>query len=119
MGAVSIMVVAGEASGDLHGAGLCAAIRTLSPGARVFGMGGERMRTAGAELLADVSRRATVGGTEAVSGVPALYRTTDHSRCSGSYLSTSPSTVLRRPMRFGHACTRSPNRSPLHGAQNP
>jgi lipid-A-disaccharide synthase len=74
MGAVSIMVVAGEASGDLHGAGLCAAIRTLSPGARVFGMGGKRMRAAGVELLADVSRRATVGGTEAVSGIPALYR---------------------------------------------
>ena len=68
------MVVAGEASGDLHGAGLCAAIRTLSPGTRVFGMGGERMRAAGVELVADVSRRATVGGTEAVSGVPALYR---------------------------------------------
>jgi lipid-A-disaccharide synthase len=74
MGAASIMVVAGEASGDLHGAGLCAAIRTLSPGTRVFGMGGERMRAAGAELLADVSHRAAVGGTEAASGVPALYR---------------------------------------------
>ncbi len=68
------MVVAGEASGDLHGAGLCSAIRTLSPGTRVFGMGGERMRAAGVELLGDVSRRAAVGGTEAVSGVPALYR---------------------------------------------
>jgi lipid-A-disaccharide synthase len=74
MGAASIMVVAGEASGDLHGAGLCAAIRTLSPGTRVFGMGGERMRAAGAELLADVSHRAAVGGTEAASSVPALYR---------------------------------------------
>jgi lipid-A-disaccharide synthase len=68
------MVVAGEASGDGHGAALCAAIRRLSPATRVFGMGGARMRAAGVELLADVSRRATVGGTEAVSGVPALYR---------------------------------------------
>ena len=74
------MVVAGEASGDLHGAGLCAAIRTLSPGTRVFGMGGERMRAAGAELLADVSHRAAVGGTEAASGVPALYRVFRHLR---------------------------------------
>ena len=68
------MVVAGEASGDLHGAGLCAALRTLSPATRVFGMGGARMRAAGAELIADVSREATVGGTEAVSGVLGLYR---------------------------------------------
>jgi lipid-A-disaccharide synthase len=72
--APSIMVVAGEASGDLHGAGLCAALRTLAPGTRVFGMGGERMRAAGAEIVADVSRGAVVGGTEAVSSVPALYR---------------------------------------------
>lgn len=72
--ASSIMVVAGEASGDLHGAGLCAALRTLAPGARVFGMGGERMRAAGVEIVADVSRGAVVGGTEAVSSVPALYR---------------------------------------------
>jgi lipid-A-disaccharide synthase len=71
--ASSIMVVAGEASGDLHGAGLCAALRTLAPGTRVFGMGGERMRAAGAEIVADVSRCAVVGGTEAVSSVPALY----------------------------------------------
>lgn len=70
----SIMIVAGEASGDVHGAGLCAALRALAPGTRVFGMGGERMRAAGAELLADVSRRAVVGGTEAVSSVPGFYR---------------------------------------------
>jgi len=74
MGTTSVMVVAGEASGDGHGAALCAALRRLSPGTRVFGMGGARMRAAGAELLADVSRRATVGGTEAVTGMPALYR---------------------------------------------
>ena len=74
MGTTSVMVIAGEASGDGHGAALCAAIRRLSPGTRVFGMGGARMRAEGAELLADVSRRATVGGTEAVTGVPTLYR---------------------------------------------
>jgi len=70
----SIMIVAGEASGDLHGAGLCAALRALAPGTRIFGMGGARMRDAGAELLADVSRRAVVGGTEVVSSVPGFYR---------------------------------------------
>lgn len=72
--ASSIMVVAGEASGDLHGAGLCAALRALSPDTRLFGMGGERMRAAGVDLVADVSRRAAVGSTEAVSGIPGLYR---------------------------------------------
>ena len=60
----SIMIVAGEASGDAHGARLCAAICALAPDTRIFGMGGERMRAAGADLLADVSRRAGVGTTE-------------------------------------------------------
>jgi lipid-A-disaccharide synthase len=70
----SIMIVAGEASGDLHGGALCAALRRLAPGTRVFGMGGDCMRAAGADLLADVSRRAGVGSTEVVGSVPALYR---------------------------------------------
>ena len=74
MEARSVMIVAGEASGDLHGAALCAALGRLAPGTRVFGMGGERMRAAGAELLADVSRSAGVGSTEVVGSVPALYR---------------------------------------------
>jgi lipid-A-disaccharide synthase len=87
----SIMIVAGEASGDLHGAGLCAALRTLAPGTRVFGMGGERMRAAGAELLADVSRRAGVGGTEVVSSVPGLYRVFRRMR---AVLEREPPSVL-------------------------
>ena len=70
----SIMIVAGEASGDMHGARLCAAICALAPDTRIFGMGGERMRAAGADLLADVSRRAGVGSTELVSSLPELYR---------------------------------------------
>ena len=47
--AAPIMIVAGEASGDLHGATLCRALRTLAPGRRLVGMGGERMAAAGIE----------------------------------------------------------------------
>jgi lipid-A-disaccharide synthase len=70
----SVMIVAGEASGDAHGARLCAAICALAPDTRIFGMGGARMRAAGVDLLADVSRRAGVGSTEVVASIPALYR---------------------------------------------
>ena len=38
-----VMLSAGEASGDLHGGALAAALRRLAPEARLFGMGGERM----------------------------------------------------------------------------
>jgi len=70
--AAPIMLVAGEASGDLHGATLCRALRTLAPARPLLGMGGERMAGAGLERLADVTGKAAVGGTEALGPVPAL-----------------------------------------------
>ena len=68
------MLVAGEASGDLHGAGLCRALRSLDPCRRLFGMGGAGMAAAGMDLLVDVTANAVVGGSEAVGQVPRLYR---------------------------------------------
>jgi lipid-A-disaccharide synthase len=68
------MLVAGEASGDLHGAALCRALRERAPDARLFGMGGARMAAAGMDVLEDVTARASVGTTEAASGVLPLYR---------------------------------------------
>src|SRR2546427_7497526 len=67
-----VMLSAGEASGDLHGGALAAALRRLAPEARLFGMGGERMASAGVELLADARDMAVVGVTEAVRRVPHL-----------------------------------------------
>src|SRR2546430_16273896 len=65
-----VMLSAGEASGDLHGGALAAALRRLAPEARLFGMGGERMASAGVELLADARDMAGGGGTEAARRVP-------------------------------------------------
>jgi len=70
-----VMLSAGEASGDLHGGALAAALRKLAPEARLFGMGGERMAAAGVELLADAREMAVVGITEAVRQVPRARRT--------------------------------------------
>ena len=74
MSGPAIMLVAGEASGDVHGAALCRALRERAPGARLFGMGGARMAAAGMDVLEDVTARAIVGGTEAAAGVLPLYR---------------------------------------------
>ena len=71
----SIMLVAGEASGDLHGATVARQLRRLAPSVSLTGMGGPRMAEAGVGLLWDVTRLAVVGGSEAVRRVPALYRT--------------------------------------------
>jgi lipid-A-disaccharide synthase len=83
-----IMLVAGEASGDLHGATLARALRSLHPDCAVVGMGGRRMADAGVEILADLTSAAAVGGTEAVGRVPALFR---------AYRTLSAAIAERRP----------------------
>ena len=69
-----IMLSAGEASGDLHGATMCRALRALDPAVRLIGMGGPRMAAAGVEILVDPTAQAAVGTSEALGRVPALYR---------------------------------------------
>jgi lipid-A-disaccharide synthase len=69
-----IMLSAGEASGDLHGATMCRALLTLDPGVRLIGMGGPRMAAAGVEILVDPTAHAAVGTSEALGRVPGLYR---------------------------------------------
>ncbi|MGH7780185.1 MAG: hypothetical protein ACREQR_10195, partial [Candidatus Binataceae bacterium] len=46
-----IMIVAGEASGDLHGADLAREILALDPRCDLFGIAGEQMRAAGVRAL--------------------------------------------------------------------
>jgi lipid-A-disaccharide synthase len=58
------MIVAGEASGDLHGGNLVRAMRQIDPGLSFYGVGGERMQAAGVELFADAADMAVVGLTE-------------------------------------------------------
>lgn len=59
-----ILIVAGEASGDLHGAGLVRELKQLAPHAEIFGIGGDGMAAAGMELLFHVRDTAVVGFTE-------------------------------------------------------
>ena len=69
-----IFIVAGEASGDLHGADLARALCTLDPEVTLIGMGGEQMRQAGVTLIVDARELAVVGVTEALSRLTALLR---------------------------------------------
>jgi lipid-A-disaccharide synthase len=56
-----VLVVAGEASGDLHGANLVKAIRAVDPSITFWGVGGRHMGAAGVRLLWDVAKMAVVG----------------------------------------------------------
>ncbi len=62
--ATRILMVAGEASGDLHGGRLAEALQRLRPQLVLEGMGGAQMRRAGVDLLADAGATAVVGLTE-------------------------------------------------------
>ncbi len=59
-----IMISAGEASGDLHGGRLIAAIKQLDPEVKIFGIGGDAMQAAGMSLYYHVNQLAYIGFIE-------------------------------------------------------
>ncbi|MFP4472465.1 MAG: lipid-A-disaccharide synthase [Candidatus Omnitrophota bacterium] len=56
-----IMLIAGEVSGDTHGAELVRAIRKRDPAASFSGLGGSFMQDQGVELIEDLTRLAVIG----------------------------------------------------------
>ncbi len=68
-----LLLVAGEASGDLHGGNLACALRAQQPGIQLLGVGGRRMREAGVEVLFDVRHLAVVGAVEALHSLRTLW----------------------------------------------
>ncbi len=61
-----VLIVTGEASGDLHGAGLAKEMFRMAPGIRILGLGGERMREAGVEIIFDNRRLGVMGAMDVV-----------------------------------------------------
>ena len=68
-----ILIVTGEASGDLHGAHLAKAIRELDSTAELVGIGGAAMRAAGVSLVPGVPQL-DVMGLIGLSAIPALVQ---------------------------------------------
>ncbi len=60
-----IFLVAGEVSGDLHGADLVRELQAIDPGIRLEGLGGRRMAAAGVTLADDSSAWGVIGWFEA------------------------------------------------------
>lgn len=70
-----VLISAGEASGENYGALLIPELRkALGREAKFFGVGGERMRAAGCEIVVDSKRVAVVGITEVIKHIPRIYR---------------------------------------------
>ncbi len=69
---MQVALVAGEASGDLLGAGLIRAVRERVPDAEFSGVAGPRMQAAGCEAIADAELLAVMGFVEPLRRLPQL-----------------------------------------------
>ena len=72
-----IMIVAGEASGDLHGAHLAKFLKESSVRPELFGLGGPQMRQAGVKILADPTQVAVIGLVEVLRHLPEFRKLFD------------------------------------------
>ena len=70
----SIMIIAGEASGDVHGAKLAHSIKNRSRDTFLFGVGGIAMKTEGVRILVDIKTLSVMGITEVLAKLPSIYR---------------------------------------------
>lgn len=65
-----LLVVAGEASGDQHGARMLRELKRLRPGLRAFGLGSTQLAAEGVDLIADSREISVVGISEALGILP-------------------------------------------------
>ena len=70
----TIMIVAGEASGDMHGANLVREMLKIDPALNFYGIGGNKLREEGVKLFANASSMAVVGLTEVISKLRSILR---------------------------------------------
>ncbi len=70
----TVLVSAGDASGDAYAADVVSALRQLRPGLRCVGLGGPALAAAGAELVADLGDLQVGGFVEVAPHLPRVAR---------------------------------------------
>ena len=83
-----ILIVAGEASGDLHGGHLVRELKAQHPQLKFEGVGGKHMQDAGVSMLYDISRMGGMGLFEFVNGLwhhVEVYRKLSREIAKGKY----------------------------------
>ena len=85
-------IIAGEASGDLHGSNLIKEIKRLDAGADIRCWGGEKMEMAGATLVKHYKDLAFMGFAEVVKNLPAILR--NFKFCKEDIFSYKPDVVI-------------------------
>jgi lipid-A-disaccharide synthase len=64
-----ILIIAGEASGDMHGAGLVTELRKLYPDIDFYGLGGDRMKATGLEIFYHINQLSFMGFYEVLKNL--------------------------------------------------
>jgi len=67
-----VMIIAGEASGDLHGAGVVRELKRANPDVEIFGVGGDRMKQEGMQLIYHVKELGFMGFAEVIKHLPVI-----------------------------------------------
>ena len=65
-----LMIITGEVSGDLIGAALIKELKTLKPNLNIVGIGGDKMKSVGMELIYHSDQMAFLGFVEVVKHLP-------------------------------------------------
>jgi len=86
------LISAGEASGELYGAGVMEALRRRVPGCEFFGVGGQRMRDAGCDTVVDAHQISVVGLAEVVRHLPMIRR--EFKRLVGEAAARKPDAAI-------------------------
>ena len=74
MNSKNVLMVAGEASGDLHGASLIRELKKLDSSLKIFGIGGDKMKAEGMELIYHIDKMAFLGFVEVVKHLPFIKK---------------------------------------------
>lgn len=70
----NILIIAGEASGDLHGSALICELKNIDSSLNFFGIGGEKMKNSGMTILYSIDKLAFLGFTEVVKHIPFIKK---------------------------------------------
>ena len=85
-------IIAGEASGDLHGSNLIKELKKLDATAHLRCWGGENMETAGATLVKHYRELAFMGFVEVIRNLPAIFKNLKF--CKADILAFKPDVLV-------------------------
>lgn len=74
MNSKNVLMIAGEASGDLHGASLIRELKKLDSSLKIFGIGGDKMKAEGMELIYHIDKMSFLGFVEVIKHLPFIKK---------------------------------------------